>query len=128
MAPKRKSAETSGAEQAQAKVAKKSGKSADKVGLKYEQFQSTAPALQATITAKSKNGSEVKEVLQVELTKQKMSTGSYGWSSAGKRINLEIELEDGTKETIQAQLSLNITILGSKAAEESSNSKRSTNE
>lgn len=75
------------------------------VGLKYEQFQSTAPALQATITAKSKNGSEVKEVLQVELTKQKMSTGSYGWSSAGKRINLEIELEDGTKETIQAQVS-----------------------
>lgn len=47
---------------------------------------------------------------------------SYGWVGAGKRMNVEVEI-DGEKRLVQAQVSLNITVLGSKKADEGDNEK-----
>lgn len=49
-------------------------------------------------------GEGSKQLLKAAFAKKKMSSGSYGWSSAGKLIQVEVEV-DGKKQLIQAQVS-----------------------
>ena len=38
---------------------------------------------------------------------------SFGWVGSGKKISVEIEV-DGVKKLVQAQVTLNVTVVGSK--------------
>lgn len=41
------------------------------------------------------------------------SMQSFGWVGAGKKISVEIEV-DGEKKLVQAQVTLNVTVVGRK--------------
>lgn len=79
------------------------------LGLSYDDFSTGAPDLHATIASKSKNSKSSKEgeatLVSFDLSKLKMSSGSYGWSGTNKRINVEIEV-DGEIKKVQAQVSI----------------------
>lgn len=62
-------------------------------------FEKNAPELVCAITPK--DGKE--ELVKFDCQKMKMQTGSFGYSGANKRINLEIEI-DGEKQLVQAQV------------------------
>ena len=77
------------------------------LGLSYEDFSAGAPDLQAAITSNPKDSKSGKEgeatLVCFDLPKLKMSSGSYGWSGANKRINVEVEV-DGEVKKVQAQV------------------------
>ena len=102
------------------------------LGLTYAQFTASAPNLTCEIANPAIAGSSL---LKVDLQQKKMSTGSFGWSGSGQKMNVEIRLSDGSLRTVQAQVrrylvevapsliscvqvSINLTIVGSKKADE----------
>lgn len=82
------------------------------IGLTYKDFEKTAPNLSLKLlelkdtknNGSSSSSSQETEILSLDLSKTEMKTGSYGYSSAGKRIMIEVEV-DGKKKKVPALVS-----------------------
>lgn len=66
--------------------------------MKLYEAKMKAPSKTSTSSTESK-------ILEVDLPKTLHSTGSYGYTSSGKRIMVEVEV-DGKKEQVPAIVSL----------------------
>jgi hypothetical protein len=79
------------------------------LNLTYNDFKKQAPALHISIskldsTKKASSSSASDTLLSADLDKKEMSTGSYGYSSSGKKVTLEIQV-DGKLQKVQAIVS-----------------------
>ncbi|KIY66637.1 hypothetical protein CYLTODRAFT_377450 [Cylindrobasidium torrendii FP15055 ss-10] len=117
-----KTAKTDNGSSPASKAKKPAAKKGPKANLTSKQFKEKALPLHLNVThtpptiaedAVPASETDPGHLASVALAPSVFSAGSYGWKGS-RRLTIEVDGEDGKKEKVQVQLTVNATVLGSK--------------